>query len=162
MITIIHDQIFPAAFTLLPTEMNTPKARALMLAIGLQESRFKHRRQLGPGPARGWWQFERGGGVKGVLTHAVTAPIITPIVKTFCYEPTPAVCHLAIEHNDVLACIFARLLLWTVPLPLPEPDEDAHAWAVYIEGWRPGKPHRPTWRRFFEQAWQIVDGVVTT
>ena len=37
-------------------------ADVLLLAIGLQESRFEHRQQIG-GPARSFWQFERGGGV---------------------------------------------------------------------------------------------------
>lgn len=158
MITVIHDHIFPAAFALLPPEMDSPKAQAMLLAIGLQESRFVHRRQLGPGPARGWWQFERGGGVKGVLTHSTTGPVVTPIVKTLCYEPRASECHLAIEHNDLLACIFARLLLWTVPLPLPEPQDAAHGWAVYLEGWRPGKPHRETWDEFYAHAWELVAG----
>ena len=43
----------------------------MLLAIGLQESRLTHRRQIG-GPARGLWQFERGGGVAGVLRHAAS------------------------------------------------------------------------------------------
>ena len=57
---------------LLPAAMNTRKARVLMYAIALQESRFTHRRQIG-GPARGFWQFERGGGVRGVMTHPSSA-----------------------------------------------------------------------------------------
>lgn len=48
--------------------MDSAAARCQMLAIGLQESRLQHRRQNG-GPARGFWQFEKGGGVKGILFH---------------------------------------------------------------------------------------------
>ena len=40
-------------------------AERMMLAIGIQESGFQHRRQIVGiaeyGPARGWWQFERPG-----------------------------------------------------------------------------------------------------
>ena len=66
---VMRDAVRPA-LALLPAAMNTPQARCMLLAIGLQESRFVHRRQIG-GPARGFWQFERGtrtsrGGVWGV------------------------------------------------------------------------------------------------
>ena len=65
---VMRDAVRPA-LALLPAAMNTPQARCMLLAIGLQESRFVHRRQIG-GPARGFWQFERGtrtsrGGVWG-------------------------------------------------------------------------------------------------
>jgi hypothetical protein len=49
--------IFDDAAKLLPF-MDSPKARVLSAAIGHQESRFIHRRQIN-GPARGFWQFER-------------------------------------------------------------------------------------------------------
>ncbi len=52
----INQWIFPATFSLLPPEYDTPAARRLMIAIGLQESRFKARRQMGQGPARSFWQ----------------------------------------------------------------------------------------------------------
>ena len=63
---------FPAVYAetmqLLPAKMDSPQARAMLKAIALQESRFEHRKQIG-GPARGFWQFEQGGGVRGVLNH---------------------------------------------------------------------------------------------
>lgn len=55
--------ILDPALKLLPS-MDSVRARMMLLAIGLQESRFEHRRQLGNGPARGFWQFESGGGVR--------------------------------------------------------------------------------------------------
>ena len=48
----------------LPDRMLSDEAVTMMLAIGYQESRFEHRRQI-RGPARGFWQFEHGGGVVG-------------------------------------------------------------------------------------------------
>ncbi|WP_185950009.1 hypothetical protein [Bordetella trematum] len=46
------------ALALLPPGMDTPAARVMLLSIGLHESRFLHRRQLGNGPARGLWYCE--------------------------------------------------------------------------------------------------------
>ncbi|MCV6902125.1 MAG: hypothetical protein NTT76_05400, partial [Achromobacter xylosoxidans] len=65
---IIDTGISPA-LALLPAGMDTQAAHVMLLAIGLQESRFTHRQQIG-GPARGFWQFEKGtrasrGGVWG-------------------------------------------------------------------------------------------------
>ena len=127
----------------------------MLLAIGLQESRFMFRKQIG-GPARGYWQFEQGGGVRGVIEHAATGPLIRPLLDRMNYDQHPATAYAAIADNDVLACVFARLLLWTVPGSLPGPTEAQRAWEYYIEGWRPGKPHRQTWDAFYAQAWQEV------
>ena len=57
---------------LLPPKFDTPEARVMMLAIGMQESRFLHRKQIG-GPARGFFQFEEGGGVQsgGPWNHSL-------------------------------------------------------------------------------------------
>src|SRR5690606_35531315 len=65
---VVEQAIWPA-YALLPSRMDSDRATVMLLAIGLQESRFEHRRQI-KGPARGFWQFERGGGVRGVMTHS--------------------------------------------------------------------------------------------
>lgn len=149
----------PAAFSLLPGVMTSREARAMMLAIALQESKFHFRRQLGSGPARGFWQFEMMGGVKGVLEHSSTRDIIIPITEMFCFGHTPQACHEAIQNHDVLAACFARLLLWTDPSTLPSPIEVDKGWKIYLANWRPGKPHPLEWPDNFSQAWQIVKGV---
>src|SRR3546814_10617520 len=46
------------AIDLLGPQFGSVDAERMLLAIGLQESRFLHRAQIG-GPARGYWQFER-------------------------------------------------------------------------------------------------------
>lgn len=143
--------IIPAAMSLLPIEMNTGPAHVMLLAIGLQESRFAFRRQVG-GPARGFWQFEHGGGVRGVLRHEATAPLIGRAIDVLQYDADE--CFDAIEHNDVLACVFARLLLWTHPGPLPL--EPAAAWAYYLATWRPGKPRAETWDDCYQRAVDLV------
>lgn len=155
MIQNIQSFVFPAAFALLPGVMDTPSARAALLTIGLQESRFEHRAQVG-GPAHGFWQFEKGG-VTGVLEHPVSRAYALQVCHELLYLATPAAVYTAIEHNDVLACCFARLLLWTLPGVLAARGGGVDlAWQQYVESWRPGKPHRDSWGAYFEQAWGMV------
>ena len=148
----ISATVIPAAFSLLPERMNRPGAKEMLLAIGAQESRFIHRKQI-RGPARGFWQFELGGGVKGVLSHRATREHILTVLTALQYSDLAETSYEAIAHNDVLACCFARLLLYTHPDPLPKPGEADKGWQQYIECWRPGKPHRETWDAFYAQAW---------
>lgn len=165
MIDVVARHVIPAALFLLPDKMDTLEARAMLLAIGLQESKFKARRQHGNGPARGFWQFEKNGAVRGVLSHKLTRVPLRMALHTLCY-PDPATgeeraasiafLHQAIEHNDVLACVFARLNLWWLPDTLPGEDESGDGWAQYLEAWQPGKPHPATWKAYYKQAWAVV------
>jgi hypothetical protein len=163
LLWIMHEHIIPTALALLPARMNSPEARAMLLAIGLQESGFKYRRQVG-GPAEGFWQFERGGAVRGIMIHSVTSPILAPILKVFRYPMTIAGAladremHQAIQDNDIIACIFARLLLYIDSRALPLSTEIAKGWSIYLAQWRPGKPREHDWPGNFQAAWQIVKG----
>jgi hypothetical protein len=149
------DLIYETTATLLPAKMANQEAKALLFAIGMQESRFIHRRQVG-GPARGMWQFEAGGGVAGVLSHSATKGIIHDVLDQLQYDRTVATSYEAIAHNDILACAYARLLLWTVPEPLPGPRNADEALRQYLWAWRPGRPHPATWAPFFAQAWGVA------
>jgi hypothetical protein len=140
----------PAAAALLPPQMDTPAARVMLLAIGLQESRFEHRRQLGGGPARGFWQFEKGGGVAGVLAHPASRGRATAVCMALCYPDSVPVVYDALADNDVLAAAFARLLLWTLPAPLATTAGDG--WRQYLEAWRPGMPRPATWAASYQTA----------
>ncbi|MGL5703631.1 MAG: hypothetical protein ACRCW5_11040, partial [Cetobacterium sp.] len=51
------ETIINPALELLPSKMNSDKAKVMLLAIGLQESRLIHRRQI-RGPAKSFLQFE--------------------------------------------------------------------------------------------------------
>lgn len=155
--TIVRTAVNPA-LALLPAKMDTPAARVQMLAIGLQESRFLHRRQLGNGPARGLWQFERGGGVRGVLTHPASREHAYRICGIRGVEPVAAAVHPALEVDDVLAVAFARLLMWTDAWRLPAVGDVQGGWDMYIRTWRPGKPHRQTWDGLYAQAVAEVEG----
>lgn len=145
--------VFPAAFALLPPQMDGPQARAMLLAIGWQESRFSHRRQVG-GPARGYWQFERDGGVVGVMEHPYTRVPAGRVLEVLGYPPERGAIYEALEHHDVLAACWARLLLWTDPRLLPQSAAAAEdGWQLYLRTWRPGRPHPQTWNGFYERAW---------
>lgn len=145
--------VIPASMAMLPSKMDSAEARAELIAIGLQESRFKHRRQV-QGPALSFWQAESGGGFRGLLTHSATGELARGILRTMAYGEPDDSDFAAIEHNDILACIGARLLLWTHPGPLPRTAADG--WAYYLATWRPGKPKAATWPEFYAQAWELL------
>jgi hypothetical protein len=66
-------------------------ARVLVMTIAAQESGWKERRQIG-GPARGYWQFEKGGGVAGLFPatpqqlRAICASLDIPFDQTVVFE----------------------------------------------------------------------------
>lgn len=145
---VLQKAIFPA-LQILPPGMDTPRARVMMLAIGLQESRFQYRRQIG-GPARGFWQFEEGtrqtrGGVYGVYLHAASRFWLDRLCASRGVQFLPDVIYRQLDQDDVLAAGVARLMLFTDPFRLPETDDVDGAWELYRRVWNPGKPRRETW-----------------
>lgn len=162
MTTLEISRAITKALAMLPKPMDTPAARVMLYAIGLQESRFLHRRQLvgNPprpvGPAKGFWQFERGGGCVGVVSHAASRYWMHSICQAQNVAFNSTALWNAIEQDDVLAAAAARLLLFTDPRRLPEVGDANGAWSLYIRTWRPGKPHRKTWDEFHAQAVRIV------
>lgn len=163
---ILKSGIAPA-LAQLPANMDTPEARVMLLAIGLQESRFEHRYQVvqgkpgAKGPARGFWQFEQGtaasrGGVWGVFLHVASNSLLKQIAAQRGVAASPTNIWQAIEADDVLAAAVARLLLWTDPKALPKLGDVEGAWQLYLRTWRPGKPHRGTWDALYAQALRAV------
>lgn len=152
-----------AALALLPAAMTSPQALVMLYAIGLQESRFEHRYQVvagkpgAKGPARGFWQFERGGGCKGVVNHQASRYWMAQVCEARGVPMDAAAIWQAIETDDVLAAAAARLLLFTDPLRLPALGDVDGAWKLYAERvWRPGKPHPQTWGGFYKTALALV------
>lgn len=151
MFELTRDYTIPAALSLLPAKMASPQAWGLLLAIAGQETDFRHREQVG-GPARGLPQFERPT-VGLVLAHPVIGPIAIDVARRLLYRPESWQIYEAMADNDVLACAFARLLLWPDPHPLPEEHEQDAAWAYYARVWKPGRPHPETWAVNWQRAW---------
>jgi hypothetical protein len=147
-------------------------AMAMMAAIGLQESGFEARDQLevqngrlvpgAIGPATGFWQFERGGGVAGVMRHPASRSAAQDLAAAggVPFDADAIWRHFATIEGDELAAAFARLLLLTDPRPLPAPEavNEEEAWQYYLRNWRPGKPHRQTWGGYWAAACAAVAG----
>lgn len=155
----VPTDVLEQAAKLLPAKLDTVKARVMLAAIGLQESRFEHRRQLvgsppqPTGPAKSFWQGEQGGGmVAGVRTHAATREMAAHVYAARNVPPDNRAIWDAIEKDDVLAAALARLLLYSDPRSLPEIGDVEGAWQLYLRTWRPGKPHRATWDALHAQA----------
>lgn len=155
-LSYVRDIILPAANYLLPDKMHSERADLLLLGIGFQESRFLYRKQIG-GPARGLWEFELTG-IQGVLQHMASREHILRVLKVLSYDFTPASSFEAIMHNDILAAVYARLLLWTDPRPIPAETDIEGLWNYYLNIWRPGKPRRATWDVSYHQALELANG----
>lgn len=153
---ILEFSIDPA-LALLPAKMTSDKARVMLLAIALQESRITHRKQIG-GPAKSFLQFESGGGVKGVMTHSASRDPVQTLCQELAVPFDRAAIFQAMEFNDVLAFGLGRLLLYTDPKALPEIGDAQGAWDLYQRVWRPGKPHRQTWDELYKIAVDAVRG----
>jgi hypothetical protein len=140
----------------------TPLGNQMMLAIAFQESgpnlnaRYQHSPAITPGPARGFWQFELGGGASGVLDHRASSTLARALCRECEVQPHPAAVWRALEGHDVLATGFARLLLWTDPRPLPVTRQDG--WEYYLRNWRPGRPHPQNWAG----NWTLAEATLAT
>ena len=145
------------ALQLLPAFMGSKRARVILFAIGLQESKLKDRRQIN-GPARGLWQFEEGGGIHGVMTHSASRAILKRIADAFDIPWDRKAMFDELEKNDVWAAVCARLLMFTDPPRLPELENPEAAWNLYERVWRPGKPHPETWNAHYDRAMDYVIG----
>lgn len=154
---ILVDAIDPAHALLerLAGVKSDDRARLLSLAIAGQESAWQYRVQIG-GPARSFWQFEKGGGVVGVLTH----PASRDKIKAICAELGVPCDATTVYHdmadNDILAACMARLLLYTDPAPLPALGAVDQAWEYYERNWRPGAPHPEVWPGRYGTAMGLV------
>jgi hypothetical protein len=152
------------AMALLPTTMDSPAARIAMLTIGLQESKLCDRCQIlpggGRGPAHSLWQMERAGGVVGVLTHRASRLAAAKVCDMRGVAADSQAVWSAIEHDDILAAAFARLLIFTDAMALPAPDDVQGAWRMYaLRLWRPGKPKPETWAQHHARARAFVLGL---
>lgn len=156
---LLKTAILPALAELSESGIKDSKeARRFLLAIALQESALSHRRQVvggaENGPAVSFWQFEKGGGCVGVLTHKSVHNVMEKICRDYNVQPIPAMLWEAMRYNDIVAACAARLLVYTLPQNLPQTAEVG--WEQYIAAWRPGKPHHEKW----SANWHIADDAV--
>lgn len=131
-------------------------ARVLLLAIAGQESGLTHRRQVPVAHGRGWCQFEKSGGVRGVLTHPMSRPLALKLCAGLAIPVDEDAVFEAIAWSDHLSIGLGRLLLWTDPLPLPPIGEQAAALDYYKRNWRPGRPHDHDWSANYSASLSAV------
>lgn len=136
----------------------SPIADQMLMTIAGQESLWTFRLQVN-GPARGFWQFEKGtpvsrGGVTGVHGHPAARTRTASLCAGLALPGDVAATYDNLAYNDTLAVGVARLLLYTDPKPLP--TNVADGWAYYLRTWRPGRPREETW----EARWNAVRGSV--
>jgi hypothetical protein len=134
-------------------------ARRVLLAVAIQESGLRYRAQRlangKAGQARGWWQFESGGGVAGVMAHKACKDWVRRLCDYHEVTWEREAVWRALEGHDALAVGLARALLQTDPYPIPMAQEGA--WTCYAHRlWRPGKPHWQTWPAAWETASSVT------
>lgn len=132
------------------------RARLMLMAIAGQESAWVHRLQI-TGPARSFWQFERGGGVAGVLSHPSTKAKIAAVCDELEIPCDVGTVYEAMAWNDILGACMARLLLFTDPAALPEVGKVQEGWQMYLRNWRPGMPHPEVWPARYGTSQGLVE-----
>lgn len=131
---------------MLPAKMRTDAARVLLFATSRQENPERSPRQIikvngklsAAGPAAGDYQFEKGGGVTGVLSHRASAALARQVCAERGVITSIDNVFAAIQYDSVLAAALARLLYYTDPKALPALGDEQGAWELYLRTWRPG------------------------
>ena len=139
-------------------------ARQFLLCVALQESgpkleaRYQNSPSASAGSARGWWQFEQGGGVRGVMSHPASSALARQLCGACYVQWNEAAIWRALEGHDMLSAGFGRLLLYTDPHPIPTLQHPA--WICYADRlWRPGKPHPDVWPGNWSTAHRTISPV---
>lgn len=142
---------------LLPGKMGSLQARVLLYATSRQENPRRLPQQVG-GPAVGDYQFEKGGGVKGVMTHPSSAAVAREVCDALGVTFSAEAIYQELKTDAILAAALARLLYYTDPKALPAAGDEAGAWALYLRTWRPGayarqpKELRAKWSKSYAEA----------
>lgn len=143
---------------------DAPGADAMSIAALYQESKGRTRDQGSDnvlGPAVGFWQFEKNGGVAEILEARQTKDIATALCASVgvTAQRDPVWRLFATAAGDDLAAAFARLLLWKDPRALPPviPASGPAAYDYYMDNWRPGAKRPQDW----PTSWEIAVDLVT-
>lgn len=94
-------------------------AEQLLLGTALVESRLVHRRQIGGGPARGFFQMEPATHDDIWSNFLEYRPSLAEKIKSLLSLPT-ANAHRELEKNDKYACAMARAHYLRAPEALPD------------------------------------------
>ena len=147
--------VHSAAMALLPAHLTCAESKAMLIAIAMQSSQFSFRREL-MGHDRSFWALGAQTHIKVVAEHELTRGPIAAVCDALCYDTSVFSAYMAVEHNDILACAYARLLLSLVPGKLPSRDQPQLGWDQYLAVWRPSHPRPEPWPVHFRRAWDAV------
>lgn len=137
--------------------MNSEDAAVLLYATSRQENPERLPKQVG-GPAVGDYQFEKGGGIKGVTTHASVSDLTKAVCAARKVSFDAGSIYQALKTDAILAAALARLLYFTDPKLLPYAGDELAAWQLYLRTWRPGayarQPEelRAKWKKNYADA----------
>ena len=151
-----------AGLALLPAKVDSLDASVLLYATNRQENPQRLAQQVG-GPAVGDYQFEKGGGVKGVMTHKASVDLCRAVCTARKVAFDAGSIYQALKTDAILAAALARLLYYTDPKALPTAGDEAGAWALYLRTWRPGayarQPEelRAKWKKNYADAMKAYD-----
>jgi hypothetical protein len=152
-----NDIVVTPGLALLPPEMSSREARVMLIAAAGQESGLGDRVQIG-GPARGFYQCEKHGGLEGVVTGPMKAYATSACAALAIAPPDVDTIYDAIRLNDALATVIARLILRADPHSLPALGDESGAWACYLRCWGPGRPRPERWHAAYVAAMKAVIG----
>ena len=135
---------------------NTKAARVFLMAVAGHETNWSARRQVPGGEARGYWQFEKNGGVAAVVLDPLTSSILEPFCKSRDIPFDVATIYEAIAWHDTLAYVVARLFTWMDPRPIPVVGDSAGSYQYYLDIWRPGAKLPGSWPALYQQALAVT------
>ncbi len=158
-LTRMSDLLGPVPGTTIRWE-NQAQARVLETAFAGQESEWRNVQQDGGGPGRGFFQFEPPTcGL--VLRNSVSRALAEKTCHAAGIAATQVAVYAALKTKPIeIAVPFARLDTYCDPRPLPPLHNVQAAWTIYLEEWRPGRPHPALWASIYQAsldanlAWQ--------
>jgi hypothetical protein len=132
-----------------------PREReVLLVAIAIQESELKYRRQHRNGPARSLWQIEPTTALDCLVRCSVALEVWESMgfkLDANAWSPFGSAC-IALQFSDVGACAIAAGILRITPGRLPEVGDQDGAFAYYLKAWRPGVPRKDDWPASYRAA----------
>lgn len=142
---------------------NPPEAEVMSIAAAHQESKCIARDQGDPriiGPATGFWQFEKNGGVAEIMEAAQTDDIARALAQRagVVFTRDAIWRFFTSAQGDELAAVFARLLVWKDRAALPAADMISadEAYRYYDRNWRPGAKRPHDWPVSWRVALEVV------
>ncbi len=137
--------------------LHSPAAEQLLLGTAIQESDLVHRRQLGGGPGRGYYQMEPN--THNDIWENYLRYRGQHAAKIMALLPRPDADKIAeLENNDRYATGMARIHYLRVPASLPQ-ENDIQAMANYWKQYYNTPLGAGTPEQFVEKWNQIMAGI---